>query len=93
MYTLNRSPAAFYECLITVVIELLRTTATQKNILYYPLVDIEHGILVESEKETIIDFFNSLGISPATIPGKPFSNRKSLCKRNSAAITENSLKL
>ena len=30
MYTLYRSPAAFYECLVAVVITLLRTTAAQK---------------------------------------------------------------
>ena len=37
MYSLYRSPAAFYECLITVVITLLCTTATHKNFLYYSL--------------------------------------------------------
>ena len=37
MYTLYRSPAAFHECLITVVITLLRTTTTQKIFLYFPL--------------------------------------------------------
>ena len=31
MYTLYRSPAAFYECLITVVTTLLHITAIQKN--------------------------------------------------------------
>ena len=36
MYSLYISPAAFYECLIKVVIELLRTTAAQKIFLYYP---------------------------------------------------------
>ena len=36
MYTLNRSPAAFNECLIKVIITLLRTTAAQKKLLYYP---------------------------------------------------------
>ena len=30
MYTPYRSPAAFYECLITVVIALLRTTTAPK---------------------------------------------------------------
>ena len=37
MYTLYRSPAAFYECMITVVIAFLRTAAAQENFLYYPL--------------------------------------------------------
>ena len=37
IYTIYRSAAAFYECLITVVIALFRTTATQKFFLYYPL--------------------------------------------------------
>ena len=37
MYTLYRSSVAFYECLITIVIALLCTAATQKKILYYPL--------------------------------------------------------
>ena len=37
MYTLYRSPAAFYECLITVVITFLRTTTAQKKFLYYAL--------------------------------------------------------
>ena len=37
MYTLYRSPAAFYDRLITVVIALIRTTAAQNNFLYYPL--------------------------------------------------------
>ena len=37
MYTLYRSPAAFYGCLITIVITLLSTTATPKKFLYYPL--------------------------------------------------------
>ena len=31
MYTLHRLPAVFYECLITVMIVLLRTTTAQKN--------------------------------------------------------------
>ena len=31
MYILYKSPAAFYQCLITVVITFLRTTATQKE--------------------------------------------------------------
>ena len=31
LYTLCRSPAAFYKCLITVVITLLRTTTAQKK--------------------------------------------------------------
>ena len=38
MYTCYRSPAAFYDCLITVMIALLHTTATQQFFLYYPLV-------------------------------------------------------
>ena len=38
MYTLYRSPAAFYECLITVMITLPRTSTAKKKILYYPLV-------------------------------------------------------
>ena len=37
MYTLYRSSAAFNECLITILIALLCTTATQKKFLYYPL--------------------------------------------------------
>ena len=37
MYTLCRSPPAFYECLMTVVITILCTTAAQKNFLYYLL--------------------------------------------------------
>ena len=37
MYTLYRSPAAFYGCLITIVITLLSTTATPQKFLYYPL--------------------------------------------------------
>ena len=37
MHNLYRSAAAFYECLITIVIALLRTTAAQKKIMYYPL--------------------------------------------------------
>ena len=37
MYTLYRSPAAFYGCLITIVITLLSATATPKKFLYYPL--------------------------------------------------------
>ena len=37
MYTLYRFSAAFYECLVAVVIVLLRTIAAQKNFLYYPL--------------------------------------------------------
>ena len=44
MYSLYRSPAAFYECLITVVITLLCTTATHKNFLYscYSSVQLAH---------------------------------------------------
>ena len=38
---LYRSPAAFYVRLITVVIALLRTNATQKIFLYYPLLTIQ----------------------------------------------------
>ena len=51
------------------------------------MVAIEHEILVEPEKNT--DCFNSLGISPIKIHGKPFSSRKSLGKRkiNSAMKT------
>ena len=37
MYTLYRSPAAFYEFLITVVITLLHNTATQKNFALPPV--------------------------------------------------------
>ena len=37
MYTLYRFPAAFYECLVTLMIALLRTTAAQKAFLYYSL--------------------------------------------------------
>ena len=37
MYTLYRFRAAFYECLVTVVIALLGTAAAQKSFLYYPL--------------------------------------------------------
>ena len=37
MYTLYRSPAAFYECLITVVIALLSTTAAQNFFSVLPL--------------------------------------------------------
>ena len=40
MYTLYRSPAAFYECLITVVIALLRTTAAQKKFSVLPPVSV-----------------------------------------------------
>ena len=56
------------------------------------MVATEHEILVESEKETITNHFNLLGISPVKVHGKPFSSRKSLGNRkiNSAtdAITE-----
>ena len=38
MYTVYRSPAAFYECLITVLIALLCTTAVPLKFLYQPLV-------------------------------------------------------
>ena len=37
MYTLYRSLAAFYECLITVVIALLRAKADPQKFLYYHL--------------------------------------------------------
>ena len=37
MYTLYRSPAAFYKCLITVVITLRCTTATYQKFLYFPM--------------------------------------------------------
>ena len=62
----------------------------------HDMVAIEHEILVQSQKETIIVCFNLLGISPIKVHGKPFSGRKSLGKRkiNSAieAITEKVLK-
>ena len=61
------------------------------------MVAIEHEILVESEKDTITDFFNLLGISPIRVHGKPFRSRKSLGKRkiNCAmeAITEKVIKI
>ena len=38
MYTVYRSPAAFYECLITVLIALLYTTAVPLKFLHHPLV-------------------------------------------------------
>ena len=41
MYTLYRSPATFYECLITVVITLPGPTTAQTNFLHYPLAVLE----------------------------------------------------
>ena len=43
MYTLYRSPAAFYKCLITVVIALRCTTATHQKFLYYPMLTYSGG--------------------------------------------------
>ena len=43
MYTLYRSPAAFYECLITVMITLHCTTATHQKFLYYPMLTNSGG--------------------------------------------------
>ena len=37
MYTLYRSPAAFYKCLITVMIAVRCTNATHQKFLYYPM--------------------------------------------------------
>ena len=43
MYTLYRSPAAFYECLIPVVIApLLHTTSAQKNFLKIFVIEINY---------------------------------------------------
>ena len=51
MYTLYWFPAAFYECLITVMIKLC-TTATQKMFPYCPLGDINiftlHGVFLST---------------------------------------------
>ena len=38
---------------------------------------IEHEMLVESEKETVTDCFNLLGISPIKVHRKLFRSRKS----------------
>ena len=43
MYTLYRSPAAFYKCLITVVIALHCTTAILQKFLYYPMLTYSGG--------------------------------------------------
>ena len=43
MYTLYRSPAAFYKCLITVMIALCCTTATHQKFLYYPMLTYSGG--------------------------------------------------
>ena len=43
MYTLYRSPAAFYKCSITVVIALCCTTATHQKCLYYPMLTYSGG--------------------------------------------------
>ena len=43
MYTLYRSPAAFYMCSITVVIALRCTTATHQKFLYYPMCTYSGG--------------------------------------------------
>ena len=43
MYTLYRSPAAFYKCLIAVVIALRCTTATHQKFLYYPMFTYSGG--------------------------------------------------
>ena len=45
MYTLYLSLAAFYECLITVVITLLRSTAAQKKFMYYPQICVNIYVL------------------------------------------------
>ena len=41
------------------------------------VVDIENQMLVESDKEIIAECFNSLGVSPMKVHGKPSSSRKS----------------
>ena len=43
MYSLYRSPAVFYKGLITVVIALYCTTATQQKFLYYPMLTYSGG--------------------------------------------------
>ena len=47
MYTLYRSPAAFYECSVTFVIELLRTTTARKSFLHYPQLVIQDMLEIE----------------------------------------------
>ena len=51
--SLYRSPAAFYEFLITVVITLLRITAAQKNFLYIAPENIT--FFAEVSTESIVD--------------------------------------
>ena len=43
MYTLYRSPAAFYKCSITVVIALCCTTDTHQKCLCYPMLTYSRG--------------------------------------------------
>ena len=61
MYTLHRSPAVFYECLITFVITVLHTTATppppppKKNFCITPwLVTIPFKIICFSVRDTFL---------------------------------------
>ena len=58
MYTLHRSPAVFYECLITFVITVLRTTAAprpKKNFCITPwLVTIPFKIICFSVRDTLL---------------------------------------
>ena len=52
------------------------------------MVAIEHEIFVESEKETITDCFNLLGIALIKAHGKSFNSRKSLGKRKINSVME-----
>ena len=67
MYTLYRSPAAFYRCLITVMIALCCTTATHQKFLYYPilpilveLIDLVNSVMIVLSQVTLLRWLNYL---------------------------------
>ena len=55
MYTLHGFPAAFHECLITVVIALLRTNAILKMFLYYSLLCL-YGKCIFWFRKFLVDY-------------------------------------